>query len=66
MGCRFQQCCGPLNTLISKGCFERAALGQSSEHIFRNQQIRTYSTYEGCLFFKMLKTLCRFRKYNET
>ena len=40
-----QQCFGPLNMLISKGSSETWVLGHSSNHIFPNQRLQTYSKY---------------------
>ena len=54
---KLQQCFGPLNTLISKGCSETGSLGHFSKHIFRNQQLPTSINYEDDLYFKMLKVL---------
>ena len=60
--CRLEQCFGLLNRLISKWSSETILLSHSSNHIFWNESLWIYWSYERDLFFKMLEILCRFQK----
>lgn len=56
---------GPDNSLTAEEFFEVESFRHLSNHVFRSQYFHIYLSYGLIFFFKMLKTLCKFRKRNE-